>query len=237
MNINQSFIYCEFIANKAQIGRTFTPDEYNEQFPEAELDFCRSIMRPPSDQLHNWRTLTPAVDDIRLQPIKRDFTLNFTSGKADLPNTDNSQTEFMDWLSFALPVTLKDNCDKPFDAEIPVEVVTEDEWATRLSAPIRKPEIKFPITKFIFDQVKKVQGAPTVISQMRLSYYKIPRRPFFAFTLDANDNIIYDATNSIQSELPPITSVSVCNILLSKIGVNLQDPTIQNYANQAKQLI
>lgn len=233
MNIGERFKYVDFIVNKEQSGN-ISPAEFNLQNSQAEIDFFRSISRPPADQFHSWRTLRGAVDDIRLQTLKRDFVLTFTNARANLPNLQNSSDEFMDWLSFGLLTIVKDNCNVNVDSEVPVEVVMEDEWSTRLYAAIRKPTLRYPIVKFVFNTVRQVQVAPTAISSMRLSYYKKPIAPVFAFTQSANNQVVYNPTLSTQSEFDSINDIPICNILLKKIGINLSEQALQNYADQAK---
>lgn len=235
MTIGEIYSTTNYLTAKNFSGRTFTPDEFNLIYPETELTFFRTIARPPADQLHSWRTLQPAVDDIRLQTLKKEFTLTIVNTKADLPNIDNSETEFLDWLSFGLAVTIKDNCDNDVASELPVEVVVDDEWSTRLAAAIRKPTLKFPILKFIQETNRAVQVAPSAINQLKLRYYKKPRKPVFAFTADANDNIIYDATLSVQSEFADVVHEQIINFLLEKVSTNLTADAPMAYSQLAKQ--
>lgn len=228
MNIGEIFSFTNYICNKEQSGRTFSPSEFNLIYPETELTFFRSIARPPADQYHNWRVLQPAVDDLRLQTLKREFTLNFSSTIADLP------TEFLDWLSFGVAVTIQDNCGNDVASEVPVEVVVDDEWSTRLAAAVRRPTLRYPILKFVQSTVRQVQVAPTAIVQMKLRYYKKPIKPVFEYTTDANNNIIYNPTTSVQSEFPDLAQEEVINMLLEKVGINLNFTELQNYADKAK---
>lgn len=236
MTIGEIFDFVNYISNKEFSGRTFSPQEFNLIYPQTEIAFFRSIARPPADQYHNWRVLQPAVDDIRLQTLKREFTLTFTSAKADLPNTANSSTEFFDWLSFGLGVTVQDNCGDDMASEVPVEVVVDDEWSTRLAAAVRKPTLRYPILKFVQSTVRQVQVAPTAITQLKLRYYKKPVTPVFIYTTDANNNIIYDAANSIQSEFPEIAHEPIINLLFERVGINLSAEQITAYSQMAKQV-
>ena len=236
MNIGEIFSFVNYLSAKNFSGRTFTPEEFGLLYPSTELTFFRTIARPPADQSHNWRVLQPAVDDIRLQTLKRQLTLSFTSGVAELPNVENSETEFLDWLSFAVNVTTTDNCGDDVDSEVPVEVVVDDEWSMRISAAVRRPTLRYPIIKFIQGTVRQVQIAPSVITESVIRYYKIPHKPVFAYTTDANDNIIYDATNSVQSEFPEIAHEQIINFLLEKVATNLDKNPLLQYSQLAKQV-
>ena len=225
MDINEIYLTCQYIINK-EINGAFSPDSFRLMYPTAEDDFFRSIARPAADQFHSWSVLKAAEDDLRLHTLKVTTTLNFVSGLANLP------ADFRDWLAFGLNITLTDNCDKPYAAELLIEVVASDEWPSRFNASIRKPSLAYPIIKF---NATQLQIAPITATPVSFTYYKIPVKPVWANIVPiVNDTPVYDPNTSVQSEYPEITHIQILNILLKKVGINLSFSELERFATEAK---
>lgn len=82
-------------------------------------------------------------------------------------------------------------------SEYPIKKVDSQRWGSVLSHSFDKPQIKSPA---MTQMNNKFRVAPVGLGVIVLDYLSSPRKVVFAYTLDSEDNIIYDANNSVAPE-------------------------------------
>lgn len=222
MNVGQIFDFVLFISNKEQSGNSISPLQFSLLLPRAQLDYINNSLGI-SPEKRDGRPILLIPNNLR--GLKTSVSLTLTNRLATVP------TDYMYTTAIGLLVTLRDDCDKPYDAEYPVEVADDDEWAYRSSSVSQPPTIRYPICKFHDTQIEfKPDGT------YALYYLRYPVTPVFGYTI-TNGVPVYNPLTSVQLELPDIVHEEVCNILLKYMGINLSSEALQNYANQSKQVV
>lgn len=237
MNVNDIKRLVEYFASKDQSGGNASPVIFSDLLlVQAQIEFIRLRLGLPQSY-ESWRnpyskisyesTLKISED---LAPLKKTVSLVIDSvGLTNRP----TDIFYPVALRHSYTKTILDSCGEETteNCETTVEVVDEDEYGTRLCAAIKKPTKTFPIVKF---DATTFQFAPKDLATATFTYIKIPVKPKWAFTLDANDNEIYDAINSVQLSIPENNHLEICRIILGYVGVSIKDNEIIQIAEMGK---
>lgn len=97
-----------------------------------------------------------------------------------------------------------------------ISLIPNGQWAAAGQAQFKKPSYKKPIMTQ-YNQGFKIM--PRGIAYVTLDYLKVPRKCVFAYTLDVDDNIIYDQANSVQLEWPRSKAVEILSRLIVRYGL------------------
>lgn len=221
------------IANKTQSGAV-TDNSFNTYLQAANWDFFKQktglpeqfqIGLPYSQQ--QWQ-----VSQVITEALKPFFT-------APVKIAKNSGGYFpypTDYLRYSsIQIDFSENpelCkDKPELTERFIEVVTDGEWVIRLDNSVIKPTLKYPIANFYSAGIRV---NPYEIKAIKMAYLRKPKIPKRNYTVNANDQTVYDPIGSVQLEWDETFWNDIAAIILSYYGVTIRDGELFNYAQQRK---
>jgi hypothetical protein len=190
------------IIRKDKEGGSFTPDEFEELLRWANIETFKKYYDVfESDQR--------AKDALRFFLVKETITLD-SNGRYDTALLSSTYAHFSSAIR-----TFK-------SLRRPIDLVTDLEYADRVSSSLKAPTDEHPIVN-----IYEISGSPTFQFEplrsvdVDVTYIRRPVDPVFAFTLDANDNIVYDSGNSTELEWDDEEKINVIYLILQKIGINL----------------
>lgn len=233
-NVNDLYNFCNFIARKAQSG-AISPDEFNTALVSANEDFIKQKTGLPEDfqvglpfARQQWQLsqiITEALKPIFVPPVRiTKNTAGYFPYPADYKRYSSIQIDFTD-----NPQCCKDAGEY---SERFVEVVSDAEWVIRLNNSVIRPTILYPVANFYKDGIKV---APYEITTIKMAYLKqtpVPRR---GYTVNANDQDIYDPATSVQLVWDDSFYNDIAAIILSYYGISIRDENLQAYAQNRKQ--
>lgn len=111
--------------------------------------------------------------------------------------------------------------------KVPVEFVTITEKGYRLNNYIKYPTLEYPICTY---ENNILVVDPDAITSVSLPYYRYPVTPVWAFTVNANDQEIYDAANSVQLELPNLDWQNIANFAIKYASIFLREQELNQAA-------
>jgi hypothetical protein len=125
----------------------------------------------------------------------------------------------------------KDDSDKYIIKYRNVDILFDHEISNRFANSNRTPSLKYPVCTFVGDNVYVY---PKEIKSLIFTYLRYPKTPYLAYSLDTNDQIVYDKDKSIQFEYNDFNFIDIVNLILSYIGINLTNKDISQYAEAQK---
>lgn len=109
-----------------------------------------------------------------------------------------------------------------------VTIVTNDRWGAKLAHRTKGPKVDNPaITQY--DGGFKI--APKNVGVMILDYIRRPEPAKFAYTLDADDVVIYDANNSIGVDWPIEMKAQILPLIIKKYATAIGDDKLYAIGN------
>ena len=107
----------------------------------------------------------------------------------------------------------------------PIEMLYDEDKIERiLRSNISSPTESFPIALVSDD----IEVFPQTINRIQLRYYKVPSNPTFAY-VTVNGIEIYNATGSVDFDLPDHYSAMLVTEIAELIGLNLRDTVVQAF--------
>lgn len=113
-----------------------------------------------------------------------------------------------------------------------VEFLADSQWSDRMDSVIVGPEKKFPIAKM---GAGKIQFMPRGLKAVDFTYLREPATPYLAYTIDANNDYVYDAANSTQFDFPQVCLPDIANLIFEVMSGNLQSQFYVQLAEMRKQ--
>lgn len=218
MTIDQAFRFCLYVINKEQRG-SLDAAQFNLLAPICQLEVM-SILLGNEENL-NERGVPPygykfnRKIDTYLQPlIIGPVTVNVdSSGNWDYPE------------GFIWP----DSVHKTDYMRI--KIVDSDQYPD-----IKKSEIHPPTSDYPVIVLRNPQGYcdPVNLGSFRMSYLKRPDDPYWAFVV-VNDVEVYTGSGSVNFQLHELAHLKICGKILEKVGVNLSEAMITQYAMEKDQ--
>lgn len=228
MTLQEILNLCNYAANKEQSGNTLSPEQYNIILKAVNLyHFKRkiglteeySIGKPmPQQALEITQRIADDLSPflVQLNPLTIDVV-----GEADLPT------------NYFYPVNIGydyvDSNGTKYNKA--VEVLKQHELEIILGNSLKQPTKKNPAC-IIYDTY--IQFYPIDLVYVRFNYYRLPNTPVYAYTIDINDNIIYNAAGSTELEWNELNQLDIAALILKEIGVNLQMTNLYQYAETMK---
>jgi hypothetical protein len=115
----------------------------------------------------------------------------------------------------------------------PIEMLYDEDKIERiLRSNISSPTESFPIALVSDD----IEVFPQTINRIQLRYYKIPSSPTFAY-VTVNGIEIYNATGSVDFDLPDHYSAMLVTEIAELIGLNLRDQAVQAFSQQEQVML
>lgn len=230
------------IANKDERGFV-TPAEFNSFAPIAQANIFNELFRQLSgaENLRR-RGIDPGRDKSLIKQIKEDLS---TFSKTATLTRDNSTRDFGKPDDFAKLIQLSTYGDILMDvttsAVIPLEF-DEEKFRYIIASTLSKPTDANPVA-FMDD---RIYVEPKSVRKIQIRYYKQPEgldptdgtrsasMPKFGFTT-SNNKEVYQASTSVDFELPEHYVPQLVEEMARLIGVNLRDGNIYSYGtNQAQ---
>lgn len=216
MTIDETYQYVRFLANQAQYSGNIPPNEFNLAIYRAEIEFFSKRYGHPA-QYQDGRPvprvgfqMTEKITD-DLKPFITERVLTVSDCRIVYP------TDYVHLLGLACVI---DN--KKREA---VKIIDIDKWANRTQSAIVPPS-KEAIAMHMADGM---QVQPDGI-RVHFTYLRLPNRPVWAFTLDANNRPVYDAANSVDSEFPDTTHNEIALMACGYLGINIKDGDLIQYS-------
>ena len=106
---------------------------------------------------------------------------------------------------------------------IGVKIVNEDEIGARLSSQVRPVNMTHPV--MMVDGKGQYRVYPEAVHTLKISYFKRPTKPHYAYSV-VNKDIIHDAAHSTAPEWPDNLVDSVVIGSLGVLGINLDNQVL-----------
>lgn len=113
-----------------------------------------------------------------------------------------------------------------------IDFVTSKEAEESLASFIVNPTELFPKVEIIGNELYIY---PQTITNVKLIYYRYPRAVRYVERIE-NDINIYDDINSIDYEYPEIYMIDILRLILSYLGLQINDAGLIQYMESKKQL-
>lgn len=230
MTIDEMFKWINFVANKSQSG-AISSDEFNLACSVINIEFFKlKVGLPEEYQIGGalarqmYQVSQKITDDIKFLITKYTMTRSNTDYFV-LPSDYGAYSK----LTYR-SVTNKD-CLAVASLRS-VEVVTDSEFSERMDNSITYPTLKRPIANYTS---YGLEIEPKEITSVELTYLKIPTTPIRQYTMNANDESVYNPTGSVDFAYPKTTHNDICMRLLGYFGINIREEFLVQVANNFKQ--
>jgi hypothetical protein len=222
MDLGKIIKYVNFILNKDQSGNTLNAEEFNMCLEYANVEYFRVLIGLPEQYQPGVALPKIAAEQTeKISSALRKFNVWLGAPNTDqLPLQKGLSKLPSDYVQYSAIMT--ETKDGKYTQ---VEVLTDQFIADRLQSVLKGPTTKKPIAHFYGEHVLVY---PNTISRVHFKYYRLPKTPFYAVTIQ-DDNEIYDPSNSIQLEWPEIEINNIVPFILEYAASNLRDGfTYQN---------
>lgn len=116
---------------------------------------------------------------------------------------------------------------------VPIERLTNQQWATRRGSILKQPTKFRPVCTFINN---KIHFAPKSLQRVEFTYIRFPAEPVYAQKENTTEGIMeYDHANSIQFEWPEQCHSDLAAMILSYAAEHLQMGAHKQYAESRKE--
>ena len=223
------------LANKDQKG-FISPEAFNEFAPIAQdRIFNRLFDRLKDAQRNSRANFDPGRDKSLHKRILED--LSIFQRVIVIPRTDGVFS-YPENFSRAIAATTNGSVVLGQSSRVPIELCYNEDKVDRiLRSRVSKPTDDFPVA-FMSENIEVF---PSSINRIRLSYYKrpegkdltgqpVPQQPAYSGTDFAGSNI-FNASDSIDFELPDHMVNEIVSEMAELMGVKLRDPDVQTYGS------
>lgn len=244
MDNGQIYDFVVTILRKEKEGSALTPERYNLMLQE-------SMWEKANDEYKKYELSQVITDTLR--ELKTLEVINISgNGEYDL-----SGLTYEYWHPSSLYYE---------DASLNlcfIEIVTDLEWAERVTSTLLAPDYTYPICKFVRnstgDYIIKFEPL-TGFSTVSFDYLRKPAEPFYDYYYDANDELVYlepgvmytlqageeyrDGTTSgtvtsisVELPFPDGDRLDVAYMILQKLGIPVKEQIAVEYgaAREAKE--
>lgn len=221
-DINDVYLFANFLANKTYSG-SISPDEFNLCAPIAQEEYMRKNLGLPEQFQYNIREARNQFQAAQINAdLLRTFVVeapvNGTGGFFPLP------ADYCAYGNLEYTYTYQDaNQQTQFSVQ-PIEAVTLSERALRLDNYVRKPTLRYPIWTYLNNQMRV---DPVTITAARLQYVRYPLTPVRGYTLNLNDQDVYDSATSVQLEFPKLEWKNIAVIIVDYWATFLRDTELK----------
>lgn len=211
------------LANKDQKGFV-TPEMFNSFAKSAQLKIYHEIFQEVIEGKKLRRAQVDAARNLSL--VERNKTDLSVFLKTASPSKQGGAFVKPDDLYSVVSITTKGLGRKP--AQI---VYDNDKIEYILNSTLSAPTAAFPVA-LIADGVEVY---PSSIGKIDLKYYRTPSAPMYqVFLVRSGSNLVevFNDNESSDFELPKKYEPELVDEIATMIGVNIKEPTIQNYGSQ-----
>lgn len=230
------------IANKDQRGFV-TPTEFNSFAPIAQMNVFNALFkRLMNANAMRKRGIDSGRDKSEIKQIKEDLAL-FSKTSGTITRTAGAHFAKPDDLARIINVMTDGSALLSVNTSITIPVEYDEEKLQYvLNSELSAPTESAPVA-FLDDEIEIY---PQSIKKIKVRYYKQPEGlnvstgartvslPKFGFTTN-NNKETYDASTSVDFELPEHYTPEIIEEMARLIGVNLRDSNIFTYAETQSQ--
>lgn len=220
--------------NKDQSGMSISPSQWTTIFQAVNLDYLKIKLGLPEE----YQAMGPFPRQAyqitkRLQDdtsfLVTPLPLSLNNGKADLPS------DYI-YLSSLTYEHIYNNHKGQLQKDIKtVEILNDMDFTARVSSSLMQPKYDYPIARFISDSgVVKLELAPSKIKKAKLVYVRMPDKPIYAFTVNSDDDYVYNPSASVEFEWPDICIPDIANMVLSYVSDNFRDMFMKQSSENRK---
>lgn len=237
MDIYELYKYLLYLANKSQKGFKLRIDDYVRNLKIANFEYFAKTcgltdeFQPGMPFSKTAMEISQVVTDRmhRFKKIMGDLNMSLvidSDGHASIPS-DYLHVASIGYKKFTTNpdcVTYKENMR-------PVEILTEGQWNHRLQSSVNPPSTEYPVARFMTDYI---EFRPKDIQLVDFVYLRKPVDPVLVYTIDSNDDIVYDQSGSTQLEWNEYECIQIAHIIAAKVGINLSNQQLQQSAELFK---
>ena len=223
-NINDVYNYCGLLANKTQSGY-FTPNDFNLAAPIGQLNYMRvklglpEAYQPLAPFPPQSMQVTQIISD-SLRPFIKNVNVNKNGKGFDLP------TDCIAYSTSGYQYVESGDCGQPILSEIPIDFVTDGERRQKLDSFLTPPTLEYPIGAYLNNQLVVY---PKEIVTIDLTYIKMPSTPIRNYTINSNDQDVYEPLGSVQLEFPKMDWEGVAMYIVKAYAINMRETELLNY--------
>lgn len=259
INVDELKQLVEWIANKHQSGGNMSPVEYNIAIQSCLDDMLLYYYGLPQRYAPGapvpsvaWEVTQLVTDYLRALKESPILPVDAT-GKMTIPSDYlHKSSVFYDYTTQDDHCADQDELVKCADDEVtiqgttvaaqsvhvakvihvPVKIVTDDQWASLQSHSLKYPTLRYPIAKFMNTYL---QLAPSNLGFVTFVYIRYPLTPVWAYTNPSGSNPVYNPVLSVDLEIPSVMKNHVAYCILTKLGVNIREAQLYQYAESFKE--
>lgn len=215
MTIDEVYRLCQYVANKTQSGNTFKPAQFNLIAKVAQLEFI-------SKRLGNIKTLDNGVPPFGYKSTRKvDVDLRpLVYGPVSIPINTSGNFNYPDGFIWPDAFHRTDFT--------PITEVESDEYPHVKHSTFESPTSDYPVLIF-----RNPYGFidPYNIGNFSMSYVKTPPDPIWGYS-ESSGVAVYNPAASQDFTVNPYTNahLEIVLIMLQKVGINLDLPTLTQYA-------
>lgn len=237
MTIWDIYNYCLLRLNKDQSGRSITIPQFNLAAEVVSYEYFKLKVGLPEQYQPGkpfppqaWQVSRKITDDMQHLlkwmggPDYPQLTID-KYGIAEVPS------DYFAFSSCYYNYVVQEDCDDMDTKPKEVDFLTDAEWSDRMNSVIVKPELAFPIAKM---GGGKIQFAPKKLRAVDFTYLREPATPVLAYTIDGNNDYVYDEANSTQFDFPQVCLPDIAAMLYDIMAGNLKSQLDLQIAQQRK---
>ena len=199
--ISDTLEFINFLTGKGQTGY-HSPEEIINAVHESSLNIFNELVV----EFERTKTIGDDLSPFMVGPSA--LTLN-GSGQVNKPS------DYKHWIALTEGTT-----------DVDIDVVDHGMISNRRNDPLCPPASGYAICCF-YKTV--IQFYPTTISNVKITYFKTPVKPTWAYTI-VNDRFVYDDTNSVDIEWKENIHPRLRAKALEYLGINLREADLVNFA-------
>jgi hypothetical protein len=238
MNIWDIYQFNLVRLNKHQSGRTITPEEFNIVAEMLNWVYFKVKLGLP-EQYQPGMPFPPQAWQVS-QKITDDLAnfIVWMGGpdhgllKIDKYGIAEIPSDYVAFSSSYYDVTEQVDCSNIKTKHRAVEFLTDALFADRQQSVIKEPTKLYPVAKWIGNG--KIKFAPIDLKFVNFTYLREPQVPVLGYTIDANNDIVYDPTTSTQFEWPQICLTDLANLIFEIMSQNIKSQLDIEMAVQRK---
>lgn len=229
----------DFFTDK-YLGKYFTPEEFELVVNRAQYEDYGLFIGFPERYSPDGQPPAIAYDRTRrikeaLLPFRTERLIPLVNGIGTFPD-DFVYVDGLSFRYFINPADCGDETLEPDGVRVyrPIDIITEKEWADRLSSSIDYPTTRFPVCHFLTKNTLEV--SPYTIKSIKLVYLRKPRAFYWGRTIQ-NGEYVSDPTDPLDSPLEwyEIDQNRILMKALSFAGCNIRDNELIQYAEMKGQ--
>jgi len=207
----------EDLGNKYQAFGYLTPEEFNREIKQAQMDEI-------SEQRLRYEMGTISSDNLDSLKITANVGVN-TSGVMTKP----ADYLFFDSAQYVVFYTDSKGIQK--QTIVPIEPVTTNQEADRVSSELNPPNRYFPICVL---KDTTIQFHPQTLGNVKLNYLKLPPDPVWGYTT-VSGQPVYNSGTSTNVVLPFQLIPNLIRRVCTQLGIQVRQADIVQIMEQQQQ--